>query len=412
MALLLVVAIRRRTPEITGEEDSARDNARAGDDGYNASMSSNVETVLSQNDHEYATITPAQRQDRQESNNPNKKLRIAIISGFVANPDPMGPRNSQKAPRISPTLLDHMLNKVCYAKMQGYDFIFNSTAGFPDKQDNQYWLNYGTWHRVPHIMAALPKYDWILYTDTDYVFQDLTTPLEVFIKDWELHQLRNVSVFVPTDLPPNNLHVFSAFTIFIRNSPFGRRLLENWWEFSQGMCPKGNFASTPGRYTWCDSDQPGLWYAMTKTHSEFRATKTRVKPFQAQCNDITGVLTSQRCMGPETNAYFKRVRAIKGNEYPELDRVPKDQPIVWSKLTRTTRSGLGVQLTFGSWGNAKGVEDWSHAFGLHVKKQLTAKMKGDLQNCRRAFNCTADYTEDGVFRYGCSGKSSDLAADV
>lgn len=115
----------------------------------------------------------------------DKKLNIAIISGFVK-------RNESKA-RISGGLADHMVNKACYADLWGYDYIHNTTWGFDNDVGSRYWLEYGTWHRVPHMQAALPKYDWILYVDTDWVVQDLSVPIESFLKGWELQGMKNVS---------------------------------------------------------------------------------------------------------------------------------------------------------------------------------------------------------------------------
>lgn len=180
--------------------------------------------------------------------------RIAIISGFVSPPSEAGP-----PPRVGDSLMDHMLNKVCYADLWGYDFIFNTTWGFDKNTTGRHWISYGTWHRVPHMIAAMDQgYEWVLYADTDYVIQDIGLPLESFFKEWELYGKNNVHVFVPTDGYP--YYTFSAFAVLIRNSPFGRRLLENWMELAYGLCPNGNFESIPGTYSWTDSDQPGLWY--------------------------------------------------------------------------------------------------------------------------------------------------------
>ena len=93
--------------------------------------------------------------------------------------------------------MDHMVNKACYADLWGYDYIFNDTWGFENNvdkpDDHRYWLEYGTWHRVPHIQAALPNYDWIVYADTDWIVQDMAISLETFIKEWELRGKHNVS---------------------------------------------------------------------------------------------------------------------------------------------------------------------------------------------------------------------------
>lgn len=112
------------------------------------------------------------------------RLKIAIISNYVTR-DGKG--------RISDSLLDHMVNKACYADLWGYDFIFNQTWAFDKDVGHRYWLELGHWHRVPQLQAALPNYDWIIWADTDWIIQDLTVPIESFIREWELRGMKNVS---------------------------------------------------------------------------------------------------------------------------------------------------------------------------------------------------------------------------
>jgi hypothetical protein len=114
--------------------------------------------------------------DRQTSRRP----KIAIVTGFV------GDKNNPDV-RLSEKYFSHMINKACYTDIWDYDLIFNTTWGFPNVTESQYWLQWGTWHRVPHMMAALEHYDWIVYADTDWIVQDLMYPLESFINDWDLH---------------------------------------------------------------------------------------------------------------------------------------------------------------------------------------------------------------------------------
>ena len=169
------------------------------------------------------------------------------------------------------------------------------------------------------MQAALAKYKWILYADVDYAVQDLTIPLESFLKEWELHGKNNIHVLVPND--GNLLHTFSAFAaVFIRNSPFGHRLLENWMELGKGLCKNGNFPSNPGKYGWSDSDQPGLWYALAKTHSEF-FPQDGVK-YQIECNKTTGLAVTGRFTGPELNNYMQKVNAVLGSHGTDLIKVP------------------------------------------------------------------------------------------
>jgi hypothetical protein len=82
------------------------------------------------------------------------------------------------------------------------------------------------------------------------------------------------------------------------------------------MCPKGNFPTTPGKYVWTDSDQPGLWYALAKTHHDF--CPEQGGGFEVKCTE-KGYLNTSRFMGPELNNYMKKVRAIKSKD---LSKVP------------------------------------------------------------------------------------------
>jgi hypothetical protein len=244
---------------------------------------------------------------------PSGHLKIGLISGFVA---------ATSTAKIKSTYLDQQItNQVCYADRWGYDYIFNTTFGFSEEQivqDKAWWLNYGTWHRVPHMMAALPDYDWIVYLDNDYAFQSMNISLESFVNDWERRGLQNVSVFVPVD--SNSFYSFSAFAVMVRNSPFGRRFLENWMAFARGLCRNGNLAAKPRKYTWTDSDQPGIWYSLAQTHAEFYN-----KTYDFPCNETTGLLQVTRFGGVNLNAYFKTMREsdrlILGFEDPELDRM-------------------------------------------------------------------------------------------
>ena len=148
--------------------------------------------------------------------------------------------------------------------------------------------------------------------------QDFTIPLDSFIKDWEMHGFYNVSVFVPVDF--NGYFTFSSYAVLIRNNDFGRRLLHYWLRFANGLCEKGNFNSTPGSYEWGDSDQPGLWYALTKTHAEFTG-----REFEAKC--VGGKIVTKNFMEPEMNQYFRKYKVGLGSQGKELYDIPKGQCI-------------------------------------------------------------------------------------
>ena len=193
---------------------------------------------------------------------PKSKSRIAIISSFVGG---------AQSGRIN--LAEHetnlLLNKACYSKLWGYDFIFNTTYGF-DKQKDEieggaWWLEYGTWNRVPHIRDRIREYDWILYADIDFIINDMSRPIESFFKEWELYN-KHPSVFIPKDFFDLS-KAFSAFAVLIKNDKFGWRVLENWMAAAKGLCPKGNFAAEKRPYDWMDSGKIIVWPIISYVHA-------------------------------------------------------------------------------------------------------------------------------------------------
>jgi hypothetical protein len=166
-------------------------------------------------------------------------------------------------------LLDHVINRACYANLWGYDYILNTTAGFTKEEltKDRRWLRYGHWNRVPHLLASIELFDWVLYT-LDFSFKDLTRPLESFAHEWH-HYDKVINVLVPSDKHRGDSFAFSSFAVLVRNSPFGRSVLQHWYEVAMGLCPAGNFPTNKKVYHWVDSDQPGLWYGLTKAYMEF-----------------------------------------------------------------------------------------------------------------------------------------------
>jgi hypothetical protein len=322
--------------------------------------------------------------------------KIAMISGYVPS--------AQKADAPRVTELDELINKACYAHLWGYDFIFNTTYGFDESLlADRHWLKYGTWSRVPHILARIKEYDWILYSDTDYVINDMTRSLESFVKEFELYGHHDVHIFVPKDNKIAGRFTFSAFAVMIRNSPFGLRVLENWMELARGLCPKGNFKSDPNRYHWQDSDQPGLWYALIKTHKEFFPMADANHPDDfPQCNNTTGLMDAHWGFGSYLNIYFRRVKAVIGSNGAHLSKVPRGQPIIWSKESSDDRTGLGLQL---AWGNPRprAADLAVHSFAQHIKgvDLWSTKMKDELQVCKDLHGCYAEYHNFSKLHIGC-----------
>ena len=362
-------------------------------------------------------LLPLQETTTDNDKNHSRGIpRIAIVSSHVA----VTPTANNT--RISDTYLSHhIVNKACYADLWGYDYIFNTTAGYEsDKEYNQThrsWLQYGHWHRVPALQAVMDRqeHDWIFYTDLDYVIQDLRTPLTSFFKEWELYGHNNVHVLVPND--GDNRYTFSSFAMLLRNSHFGRRLLHHWNRAAFGICPAGNFPPRgDNKYHWEFSDQPGLWYALMKTHAEIIDNNP---DWTLPCNITSGYLLSDSKLRDEMNAYFKAKGYTHGVHAGELNTVPADQPILFSKYDTTSpesgRNGLGVQRNWSPllW---KG-HSFPRAFGVHIKVPFD-RLNGDLPFCVQQRGCFARYkanddtnhtSDDAPLEIKCNGSAHNMA---
>ena len=80
------------------------------------------------------------------------------------------------------------------------------------------------------------------------------------------------------------------------------------------------------------------------------------------------------------------------------ERFASDQPILWSKIDNETKSGLGIQKTFGKYV----ASHMPHAFAFHKKQQLEGQFKADVETCKRERGCYAYYDSKGVFQIGCN----------
>ena len=225
-------------------------------------------------------------------------------------------------------------------------------------------------------------------------------PLESFLREFQLHGKNNVQLLVPTDHYDETTFTFSAFAFMIRNSPFGHRILKHWDSFARGVCVNGNLNLTAdGRYTWLDTDQPGLWYAMMRTYSDFFPERVPEGNYP-HCNTTTGVLDKH---SPPWNDFFRAIPNLtKGSTGVHLDKMPDDQPFVYSSVPNGQRSGLALQL---NWGLKPGfTEKYAElAFALHLKDPsvFPRRMVDDITHCKRTFGCYAHYNDAGDFKIGC-----------
>jgi len=254
-------------------------------------------------------------------------------------------------------------------------------------------------HRVPHVNARIRDYDWILYTDTDFLINDIMRPLESFINEFELYNKTNVQLLVPVDNYRSNSYTFSAFAFLIRNSKYSHTLLKYWDDFARGLCKNGNLNTTSGgKYNWLDTDQPGLWYAMMRTYVDYFPDRVPNDHNYPQCNDTLGILNKDN---PKWNDYFKNMKGLtKGSTGRELDKVPNDQPYIYSSLPDGQRSGLALQM---NWGDNKMRRYEDGAFALHLKdtKSFPLGVRAELQYCRKNLGCYAHYNDQGELKIGC-----------
>lgn len=139
--------------------------------------------------------------------------------------------------------------------------------------------------------------------------------------------------------------------------------------------------------------------ALPKTHDDFFRIPGSNLTYEAKCNK-NGYLSANRYMGGNMNRYFKNYPrpVIKGIHGQDLVNIPKNQPIIWSKTINGTKSGIGVQQTFGSYLR----KEAPRAFALHRKKGLPPAMRRDLAACQETFGCYASYTSDGILQMGCA----------
>ena len=176
---------------------------------------------------------------------------------------------------------------------------------------------------------------------------------------------------------------------------------------STGLCPNGNFdvEKYGTEYKWVYSDQPGLWYSLMKTHMEFYPNDV-LRESIIHCNATTGfIMEDLPYLG--FRQYFEG-NGLKPDHYgPFLDKVPDDQPIIWSK----EGTGLGINLNL----NAKNKEHLlGRAFAYHLKKppeEWEPEMRKELEDCKSIYKCNATIQLDNVtnenrIEVGCVGNAS------
>jgi hypothetical protein len=356
-----------------------------------------------------------------------RRNKIAILLSYV----PSGMWGDQR--RMDDNNLDMVVNKACYAKIWGYDLIFNTTDYFGSTDtiamarrtsrtnenssttttttSKPNWLEWGAWNRVPHMLSLLEDhaYDWVFYADLDLIIRDHFLPLESYIHELEAYRKTAASVILGVDAPGTTNYPFSSFALLMKNANFSHRVLHHWMEAAYGLCPNGNFPdSQPGKYRWEDSDQPGLWYALMKAHNELQLdTDASV----GECDNATGLLAGAAPYAyyDKFQKYFEHYAVVKGTSGQNLANVPNDQPLLFSVINNKDSSAqqhnnrpLAVE------GNNKNSFSFAYAFALHTKSKASTWYGGmplQLQQCKQHLGCYANYTHKGKLQVGCNGVS-------
>jgi hypothetical protein len=161
--------------------------------------------------------------------------------------------------------------------------------------------------------------------------------------------------------------------------------------------PCGQFS--PTKIHWKISDQPGLWYALAKTHAELVSNRA----FSMNCsNGYLAVKDKSLPVGAELDEYF-RYSVFHNLTTPprNLSECSKDQPILWSDA----KNGLGVNVEkhvgCRKTTNADNVlPTFPESFGFHIKERLPFNVLHDIDQCRHLYGCTTSYDTNSTKRFG------------
>ena len=99
-----------------------------------------------------------------------------------------------------------------YASEHGYDFVHHVAS------EN---VELPMWDKVGAIREVLTRYDAVFFIDSDAIFNDHGKALDFLLKD--------KADFAACSDHPNGPYLANAGTLFIRNTPWSRELIDSWW---------------------------------------------------------------------------------------------------------------------------------------------------------------------------------------
>eukprot|EP00667_Euglena_gracilis_P009199 EG_transcript_9339 len=195
-----------------------------------------------------------------------KSLKLAILTPQEGPGNPMTRMSAYTKER--------------YCAIHGYNFIFDTSPYAANHS------RHATWNRVPSLQKHLPKYDWILYMDSDISIANASILLEDFVLRFPAD-----ARIAFTDGSEN----FNAGAFFIKNDPWSYWLLQAWWNASESdpgkYCgARDDFKFHRCKFQW--NDQVGLWDAMLPYYAEKSGTGKKVT---CKTSPSTDWLASQAC---------------------------------------------------------------------------------------------------------------------
>ncbi|KAM0321598.1 hypothetical protein ACHAQA_010024 [Verticillium albo-atrum] len=201
-----------------------------------------------------------------------------------------------------------MLNHYVYAQIHGYDYKFVHASELSDRHQ--------TWVKVPAIKEALKKYKFVVFADSDALFNQPDVPLEWMLNYWNVHPKTLVAMAEdpnsPTNQDPKGWVLWNTGFVVAQQSERTQELFRQWDD-----CPSGRQFPDCKRwaYDWAHEQAAfshHLRYAWNKT-DELRAIACMDANGAHHCGD-------RKCLGVFVSHHWGK----------------KDEPIqdLWRLVTR------------------------------------------------------------------------------
>jgi len=329
-----------------------------------------------------------------------RKLNIAVVS--ITTEYSKGEMWEERPEYLKQILINHE----CYTHLHGYDNIFSFTDyvenmtmpkgpvpprrcrgmctipediwGFVDAPMQAYW------NKVYLARKVLKDYDYILWTDADVFFTDLAKPIEWFIDNSRMRG-RDIHLWLPQDQGGAGAFIFSDAVYLVKNSIWGRYVLDAWWDYGTGKktsCKDRWFrVQQPGHDM--NLDMPWMWHAVLMLYDKYNNKKA---PCMSECLNRT----IANCF----RNYFRDEQYPRAHKGPTLELAKG--PIVFSGLEANHPLDTGLMLQ-GNWGPFQDDDHVDASFTIHSKPDRDPwrrYMKKVHRVCTDVLQCKANVTRD------------------